>query len=720
MNPLFEYFGDKKQWVNWKFEKVKDRQTKIPYSIDGRKASSTDADTWATLEAAQFVSDKIGIIFTPEKLLLGIDIDHCIEDGKIVHEKRDEILAFLKAVDSYTELSPSKTGVHAFLILEAPLTLEANRKHCYELYTAGRFFTVTGEPFGKKVRPLRTVSIAEASQLLSMIGYPWKEKDEKPSVSHEKRQKNVEKSAKPSKNSDIALSDEEVVTRMLSGKNAAKMQALYDGDMSEYGNDASRADMALLCGFAFWTGKDTAQMERLWLASPIGQREKTQKRPDYRKRSLAKACKTVTDVYTPSPARSKELDLIVTFDKDNNPKPVQNTENMRRILSRHPQFAGRIRFDAFKNQFEIRDDPDGWRQFDDVDAIALQCEISVMFPDFRKIARPMIFDAMMHVGRDNQIDSAADYIKALVWDGTPRLDSWLTHAYGVPQDEYHVAIASNWIKGMIDRLMRPGCKYDYVLVLEGEQGIGKSSSLYALGGEWHVESTMSADSKDFFMQMLGKSIVEFSEGETLSRTEVKKMKAIITNQTDRFRPPYGRYSMDFPRRCVFAMTTNQEEYLKDETGNRRWLPVRCVQRANIEWIKENREQLFAEAYARLLKGETTYEFPEEQMREAQDARRVHDANTEAVVDWYMTQLTMDQRAEGVTILQVYQGAILRNMPGGRSMPKYEEMAIADILRRTLNLTKMRTIKNGVRLTKWIDPILPQPIPFDSTEVTEEV
>lgn len=718
-NPLIDHFKDKKQWVNWRFEKVKDRQTKIPYSIDGRKASSTDADTWATLSAAQFVSDKIGIIFTPEKLLLGIDIDHCIEDGKIVHEKRDEILAFLKAVDSYTELSPSKTGVHAFLILDAPLTLEANRKHCYELYTAGRFFTVTGEPFGKKVRPLRTVSITEALELLAMIGYPWKETVQKETVSREKSEKKGRNDSKQQKNTDIALSDEEVIARMLHGKNAAKMQALYDGDMSEYGNDASRADMALLCGFAFWTGKDTAQMERLWLASPIGQREKTQKRPDYRKRSIGKACKTVTDVYAPSPARSKDLDLLVTFTKDGEPKPVQNSENMRRILTRHPQFAGRFRFDSFRNIYEIREDPNGWRQYSDVDAIAIQCEISVMFPDFRKVGKEMVFDAMMYAATENSVDTGADYIKALTWDGTPRLNTWLTNAYGVPMDEYHIAIASNWLKGLVKRITEPGCQFDYVLVLEGAQGIGKSSSLNALGGDWHVESTVSTETKDFFMQFQGKAIIEFSEGETLSRTEVKRMKAIITMRTDRFRPPYGRFSMDFPRRCVFAMTTNQEEYLKDETGNRRWLPVRC-EKADIHWIKENRDQLFAEAYARLQKGETTYEFPEELMRAAQESRRIEDANTEAIVDWYTTQLTFDQRSEGITTTQVYQGALLRNMPSGRSMAKYEQMAIADVLRSTLKLEKKRETRNGVRLWRWYDPALPVPIPFDSTEVAEEI
>lgn len=704
--PLLEYFKNEPQWVNWKYEKVKEKLTKIPYSIDGRKASSTDPKSWATLKDAMGTSDKIGIVFTPEKKLLGIDIDHCIEDGKITHEKRDEILKFLKAVNSYTELSPSRSGVHAFLIIEDGLDLIAHKKAPYELYTSGRFFTVTNERFGKE-RPLRSVSAAEALKILEIIGYPWQATTNSPAPVK-------------STTTQVSMDDKEVISRMLAGKNGLKMRMLYEGDTSEHGDDASRADIALLCAFAFWTGKNEDQMERLWLASPLGSREKTQKRADYRKRSIAAACRTVTESYTPSPARSKELDLLVTFDKDGNPKPVQSTENMYRILTCHPQFQGKLRFDAFKNVFEIQD-INGWRPLDDVDAIQVQCEISILFPEFRKIGKEMIFDAMMKAAKDAQIDSGADYVKALTWDGQPRLATWLSNVYGVPKDEYHASIGSNWLKGLVKRLVEPGCQFDYVLVLEGEQGIGKSSSLAVLGGDWHSESTISTETKDFFMQMQGKAIIEFSEGETLSRTEVKRMKAIITMRTDRFRPPYGRFSLDFPRRCVFAMTTNQEEYLKDETGNRRWLPVRCEKKADLDWLRENRDQLYAEAYHRVHSGkETTYEFPEELMKAAQEERRIHDPNTEAVIDWYTTQLTYDQRAEGITVSQAYQGAILKNMSNGRSMSKFDEMSIADILKTTMKLEKRRSMRNGIRVWKWHDPSVQEPILFDSAEVSEVI
>jgi predicted P-loop ATPase len=254
----------------------------------------------------------------------------------------------------------------------------------------------------------------------------------------------------------------------------------------------------------------------------------------------------------------------------------------------------------------------------------------------------------------------------------------------------------------VKRITEPGCKFDYVLVLEGEQGTKKSTSLYILGGNWHVETAMSTDSKDFFMQFAGKAIVEFSEGETLSRTEVKRMKAIITMQTDKYRPPYERNSQEFPRRCVFAMTTNQTEYLKDETGNRRWLPVTvALPEANVEWLAANREQLFAEAYHRVANlKETTYDFPKEEMLEAQEKRRIQDANTDLVTDWYFNTLTNTDRREGITVQQVFKA--INGGWAGKPMNKYDEMTIGTLLKKTLKLTNERVSVGGARCTKWFD------------------
>lgn len=700
-------FGKSERWVVWRYETLKGKKTKIPYHPDGKKASSTDKKTWVDYETAAIAAndpalkfDGVGLVFMPSATLLGIDIDHCITAGKITHPLKKQIEKLIKNADTYCELSPSGEGMHLFLQLEEAYTLKANKKAPYELYTSGRYFTVTNMPFGE-VKKVRTVSIDEMEGLLSIIEYPWT----KDAGAARGSDNTSNSTAAPASFVD-ALDDKQVLQKMFGSKNGETVKALYDGDMSEYGNDASKADMALCAHLAFWTRRDKPQMERLWLLSPIGSREKTQKRLDYRSRTLDNAIAHCKEVYTPPLHSSKTLDLLFTLDSQSKRQYTQNTENMCRILRKLPDFSGRFRYDIFKNVYELKDfRTNEWRAYEDTDCIDVQTRISILFPVFQRVGKEMVYDAIMKVSRECQIDSAADYIKSIKWDETPRLDTWLSNVFGTPTDEYHSAVGSNWLKGMVKRIIVPGCKFDYVLVLEGKQGSKKSTSLAILGGDWHVETTMSTESKDFFMQFQGKAIVEFSEGETLSRTEVKRMKAIITMQSDKFRPPYGRVSIDFPRRCVFAMTTNQDEYLKDETGNRRWLPVKVVlPQANVEWLLANRDQLFAEAYHRVIeKNETIYEFPEEITAAEQHKRRVQDPNLDAVEDWYYNVLKPHERAAGITVYQVMRDA-LNNGFINHPLTKHEEMTIADMLKNFLTLDRKRVIVESKRTWKWYNKI----------------
>lgn len=698
MNPLIAKYGSEKRWVNWKLLKVKGKATKIPYAINGRKASSTDPGTWATHDDAFAAAENIGIIFLPDRLLLGIDIDHCIEGNEIVHVKGEMIKEFLNVADTYVEISPSGTGLHIFLALTAPLDLIAHKSAPFELYADKRYFTFTGKPL-REPAPVREVTPEQAVELLALIGYPWKKIDASSAMPADQKM--------PKHSSSIRLDDSRILEKMFASKNGDHIRHIYEGQTDLFGGDESSADMALCSHLAFWSGKDALTIERLWIASPLGSRKKTQDRADYRAHTVANAILGCADAYEPGPREAVraidadvELDLLYVLDNSKEKVFTMNTENMCRILRKHPDFKDTLRFDSFKNSYEIQW-KGKWRALEDNDSVNLQTAISIIFPCFGKVGKMMIFDAMVKVAKENAVDSAADWMRSLRWDGAPRLDDWFFHAFGAPQDEYHKAVASNWWKGMVKRAIHPGSKFDYVLVLEGPQGSKKSTSLSTIGGDWHVETAMSTDNKDFFMQFQGKLIVEFSEGETLSRTEVKRMKAIITMQTDRYRPSYGRVSEDFPRHCVFAMTTNQTEYLKDETGNRRWLPVRVVKdEADIAWLSANREQLYAEAYERVIKkNESVYDFPKEATVSAQEARRVTDANEDLIVDWYWNKLTDAQRDAGITNHQVYRDAIHAGF-ASKPMQKWDEMSIANVLRLSLNLEKKRQMAGRVRLWRW--------------------
>jgi len=399
--------------------------------------------------------------------------------------------------------------------------------------------------------------------------------------------------------------------------------------------------------------------------------------------------------------KQKEIELLFTLQGRDKIKVITLcTENIKRILLEHELFKDRIRKDTFRDIIEIKFG-NKWHKYADVHAVILMNEIATNFAPFQKVNKGMVMDAVDNVAEINKYDSATDYIKSLKWDNVPRLDNWLSTVYGVEADDYHIAVGSNWIKGLVKRIIEPGCKFDYVLVIEGEQGTLKSSSFAALGGDWYIETTMNTDNKDFFMQFAGNVIIEFSEGETLSRTDVKRMKAIITTQVDKFRAPYERVPKDHPRRCVFAMTTNESEYLKDDTGNRRWLPVRMVKPfADVHWISENRDQLFAEAYHRLYSlNENVYEFPHERTMQEQADRMETSPYQERVEDWYFNRISQDRRDKGITVQDIWENVMNSSPAFAKPITRYDSMVIAGILKK-IGLEKNRVMVNNIRQMRW--------------------
>lgn len=265
--------------------------TKVPYAVTGRKASSTDSSTWSTYAEVKEAEKSgkftgIGVVFTPDKTLLGVDIDHVLEDGNVVGEHTEAIRELVARANTLTEISPSGTGLHLYLKLTDPLTLTANRHAPFEAYTSGRFFTFTENHFAK-AKPIRAVTIPEAEQLLSIIGYPWRKEEGGPLV--------VEVGNKPKPSNDSSLVDEALLKEMFGSKHGVKLIKLYNGDITDHENDVSRADMAFCMHLAFWTKKDAVQMERIWLASGLGNRAKTQQRSEYRQRTIAAAIAKCTD-----------------------------------------------------------------------------------------------------------------------------------------------------------------------------------------------------------------------------------------------------------------------------------------------------------------------------------------------------------------------------------------------------------------------------------------
>ncbi len=202
--------------------------------------------------------------------------------------------------------------------------------------------------------------------------------------------------------------------------------------------------------------------------------------------------------------------------------------------------------------------------------------------------------AVEAVARDRSFHPVREYLDSLKWDGVPRLKTWLPDYLGADDTPYTRNVGLCMMVAAVARIYDPGCKVDNVPIIEGPQGIGKSSALRVLFEPWFTDEIAELGSKDAAMQARGVWLVELAELDAMSRGEISRIKAFITRTTDRFRPPYGRRLVVSPRSCVFWGTTNADAYLKDESGGRRFWPVRA-RKINLDGLRRIRDQLWAEA-----------------------------------------------------------------------------------------------------------------------------
>jgi len=190
------------------------------------------------------------------------------------------------------------------------------------------------------------------------------------------------------------------------------------------------------------------------------------------------------------------------------------------------------------------------------------------------------------------------YLEGLVWDGTPRIDTWLTDLCGAIDDSYIRDVSRKVLCACVSRIYKPGCKFDYMLIMEGSQGIGKSTFFNILAGDFYLDTQFSTNEnkKDIIDLMRTAWLIEIADLAGFRKHEIENLRAFVSRKVDRVRLSYARRSEDFPRQCIFVGTHNpsgNNEYLKDDTGNRRFWPV-VVHDIDIKRTKEVRDQLWAE------------------------------------------------------------------------------------------------------------------------------
>jgi len=294
-------------------------------------------------------------------------------------------------------------------------------------------------------------------------------------------------------------------------------------------------------------------------------------------------------------------------------------------------------------------------------------------------------DGVMLFAEDNSVDSVYEWLNDLVWDETPRVETFLIDVFGAADNEYTRAASKNMWISLAARIATPGCKVDNMVILEGLQGKGKSTVLDIIGGDYFSENSEDIAGKDFAEKLRGKLVVEFAELDYFRKSDIETLKRVISCRIDRFRPSYGRREHAYPRRCIFIGTTNKDEYLHDETGARRFWPIACS-KADPAQVRKFRDQYFAEAYDLFVAGETWWEMPKEATARAQELRSDSDPRTPDVIRWLA-----DKATGNFTLIDIARA--LRIADGGKLLPA-DRIQLGKILSK-LNCKKVRTNTTNV-------------------------
>ena len=300
-----------------------------------------------------------------------------------------------------------------------------------------------------------------------------------------------------------------------------------------------------------------------------------------------------------------------------NGEPLCNLVNIGLILANHPAWQGVFWFDVVRGQPRVKDKPLTDQALTEIGQwLGLHERMSVSH------LRPLEHCILAEC-HNNERDLLQHWLNNLPrWDGQPRLTVWLGDVAEVEQTAYGMAVSRLLVLSMVARALHPGCLYRYVVILEGPEESGKSSLVRTLAGEWYVELSMGLESKDAHMMLQGAWLAEMAELDSLTRTEETRLKSFITMQEDSWIPKYSNLRHTQPRRTIFIGTTNDESYLKGQTGNTRFLPLKTGH-IRPDLLAAMREQLFAEALHEYhASPETWWCLPDDVQAEAREAREL--------------------------------------------------------------------------------------------------
>ena len=342
-------------------------------------------------------------------------------------------------------------------------------------------------------------------------------------------------------------------------------------------------------------------------------------------------------------------ELLYTLTPGGEPGGLRTVgQNVALILGNDPGWKDTLRFNEISHEIDVLGGPLLGLPRACLDTEAANWLAASEYKLFMRSHE--VGEQMLAIARRRSYDPLRDWLEALVWDGVSRVPSFFAEYFGAEGDHDHLlAVSQAFLISCVARAMQPGCEVHTVPILIGGQGVGKSRACKALGAPYFTDSGLTIGDKDSRMLISSRWIVELAELSSVTNADVEKVKSFVSLASDDFRPPYGRVTETFPRRCVFIGTTNQEEILTDWTGNRRWWPLKLKAgfKIDVDRVLADRDQLFAQALVMYRLGQKWYLTDSEAARAEllADEFRKPSTRAEQILAWFAGKSPSDRPRE---------------------------------------------------------------------------
>ena len=600
-----------KRWVCWA------KGSKTPKNAyTGGNAMSNKSETWATFHEALAACGKygfVGIGFMFGGGWSGIDLDHCEKDITAYQsaERGGIVWEILHTIDKspckvYAEISPSGTGVH--IIGRGALPAGGRKKGNVEMYNDGRYFRLTCN----FVDDTHTDIDGDCSAALNQIHTKY--------LAEKPDNKRIQSTHNQSWGTPTRIDFDTMLEKIYASKQGGIFHQLFNkGDISGY-KSQSEADLALCNILAFWLGNDAAAIDAAYRQSALMQVrgkkwDRKQVGTTYGAITIQKAIDGTLNTYQqhkeerphgasvgdPAGGTLASMGYSVRV-KNNTEAVVKCNRNLKLYVQRNSEILHNVRWNDFADYAEIQRSGK-WERLTDADLLQIATKIE---EHARQRSDGLQVIQSWSINKNNVLDIITEfaervnpvkaYFEGLQWDGVERIPTLFHDVLGADKNEYTAAAAKLFLLGIFSRVYVPGCKFDYMVVLQGAQGLGKSAFFKALAinDDWYgsIGAEHMRDTKRLGEDSAGRLILEYEELNGIRKTDNEALKATITRTNDIYRKSYGTISESHKRKFVLVGTTNNGQYLTDPTGNRRYLPVPVTKKGFLDANTVN--QIWAE------------------------------------------------------------------------------------------------------------------------------